>query len=590
MKQNSEIEIKRLLPKDSKVAKGIFLRCNPKSNYFNFSKLCEILKITEKNGINNSIGLFYKGKLVGFIISFKEIPCSVLPLFLNKSILPKFKQKENSLFLVNMSVDKKYRFLSPTLIYRFSWLVNNNPELKFLELHCLCNYKWTINVFRRKKLLYKLGLKFNWSVNLVEDGNVCLNLVALGRYENTRYEMTDLEKGLRNRHSVTQNGYLFTIGTIQTYRNWTCLEKYWDELLESTPDAHVFQEYAFLRIWWLHLGWTGQLYIVIVLRDGIPVAIAPLQIIIKKWLGKNFRVLTYIGLNMEMDRLTILFDQKSEFAIDKIIEYIKGRQQDWDLITFFEQNKDSVFVEKLKSQFTGRYFWFSCLPGPECARVDLEQSWEDYLEKKSRNFRKSVRQKEGAIKKAGNVTFEYGLSDHRTDGIEKYCSVENQSWKASAGLGLGKSASHRSFYQDLMRNYMAKDSANFAFLYLDDLPISASFGVSRNNTFYSLHICHDERFSSFSPGFVLTALELKKVFNDKRYFIFDFLGGYLSNKSCFATQVGKTESVFIDRKNFFGSFFHFFYYKLKPFLKKMLNKYGLLHLCIGWRNSIKKRL
>jgi CelD/BcsL family acetyltransferase involved in cellulose biosynthesis len=589
MKFTTKIALRRLLPKDSKIAAGIFSRCNPKNGYFNLSKLCEVLEITEKTGVNISIGLYYKDKLVGFIIAFKEISCSVLDLLPDKNVPPTYESEKNCLFFVNISVEKKYRSLSSSLIYRFFWLIKNKTDLKHLELHCLCNDKCMNEIVNKKKLLKRIGLEFNWSVPFGSDEIICMHWISLKRYEKKEYERRDLVKLLRNRRYVNKNDEKFTIGTIQNFQNWSYLEQYWDELLDGTPGAHVFQEYAFLRLWWMHLGWSGQLYIVVVLRNGIPVSIAPMQIIRQKWFKKTFRVLTYVGLNMEMDRLTILCNPKYVFAIDQTLEYLKDRQQDWDLMTFFEQSKDSTFVERLKSHLTGRGFWVTCLPGPECARVGLEDSWENYLKTKSRNFRKSVRLKEGAIRKAGMVRFEYDSSESRIDGIEKYCMVEKQSWKANVGLGLGKTASHRSFYHYLMRHYMAKDCANFAILYLDDLPISASFGVSRNNTFYSLHICHDERFSSFSPGFVLTALELKRAFNDKKYFIFDFLGGYLSNKSCFATEIEKTESVFVAKKNLIGSLFYFFNSKVKTFVKKCLNKYGVLQTCIRWHNSVKNR-
>lgn len=584
MRKKDNIVIKTLLPKDYNVAKKIYSRCNQKNNFFNIYELKGLLEVGEKKGVNNCIGLFYKNKLVGFIIAFKEFPESVCSLLMNKKEISDCINKEKSIFLVNISVDKSYRFLSPSLLFRFSLLINNNTDLKFLKLHCLCNEKWTFEIVKRKKFLRRMGLKLKSFVPLVEDRNNSYYWILFERAEKTKNELSNLEKALINIHSVTENGNHFTVGLVQNYQKWSYLEKYWDTLLESTLNSHVFQEYEFLRIWWMHLGWSGQLNIIVVLRNGIPVAIAPFQIIKKKWLGKTFRVLTYIGLNMEMDRLTVLSNKKNEFSIDLILNYLKAQQQGWDLMSFFEQTNDSVFIQKLRSQFTGTGFLVSCLPGPECAIVNLEQSWEEYLQKKSRNFRKSVRQKEGAIKKTGEVRFQYGLSDPLADGIDDYCRVENQSWKVNAGLGVGKSASHISFYRELMRNYMAKDKAKFSFLHLGNLPISASFGVSRNNTFYSLHICHDERFSSFSPGFVLTAFELRKNFYEKKFLKFDFMGGYLSNKACFSTHIEKTKSAFVARKTFYGLLYHFTNFQIKPILKNLLEKFGVLKFWIKYKN------
>jgi CelD/BcsL family acetyltransferase involved in cellulose biosynthesis len=75
----------------------------------------------------------------------------------------------------------------------------------------------------------------------------------------------------------------------------------------------------------------------------------------------------------------------------------------------------------------------------------------------------------------------------------------------------------QAFYRELIDRLGLSHQLHFRFLTLNDLPIAATFGVFQSGRFASTEICHDQAFDQYSPGFVLTGLELQDCHDAGEY-------------------------------------------------------------------------
>jgi hypothetical protein len=97
----------------------------------------------------------------------------------------------------------------------------------------------------------------------------------------------------------------------------------------------------------------------------------------------------------------------------------------------------------------------------------------------------------------------------------------------------------------------------------------------------SLHIAFDTTFSRFSPGVLLTAYELERAYGRTDMEEYDFLGGFLENKTTWTDKLRPTQQLFVYRRDFLFSVLFFWHFRVEPALKRALKRAGLHRLIVS---------
>ena len=583
MAQVSGYVLREILPQDAAAVAKLEARVHPVEARSGRDRLRWLLESAESRAANFSVGVFHGMRLVGYVLAFlDDWPCFP-PSSLTGGGGEISGCDSPGIHVVDMAVQQRHAHAAPRLLRGFCHRLYLRSDLADRPLYGFCSDTW-LNRFKRQRRLFDfLGLK-PAAVGSFPAAQEHLGhwLLAL-RVPSGRRRMPSLLQSLRGIECYPHACGEWTIGVLNNFQAWEALEPFWDKLLEQTPAANGFQSFPYLRAWWRHLGWAGELYIIIVLDNDEPVAIAPMEITKVPWLSGNLRRLTFLGLNLEVDRPTVLAAETTAHARTLIVDYLVRRKGDWDFMVLYEQFPDSPVVRDWPSQFQEVGFLVSLTPGPESAWVDIRGSWQQYLQGRNRSIRKSIRRKVDALNKAGVMRFEVLRPDAEAGLLQRYLEVERRSWKPAAGLGAGKTSGHIGFYRNLVERLAVRGEVKFAFLYLDEVPIAATFGITWRDRFYSLHIAHDERYAGFSPGYVLTAFELEEAFAEGRCSIFDFLAGFLANKGGWATHSIHTHSLLVNQATWKGRTYHWWLFSFKPLLKEVLRRCGWLEKALHWR-------
>jgi len=365
------------------------------------------------------------------------------------------------------------------------------------------------------------------------------------------------------------------LGLIDTLEGWSALEPFWDALLVTTPGASVFQTYPYLRTWWDCLGSGGELFIIVVSRSGTPVAIAPLQITRSKQLWARVRTVSYIGQPSESDRPNLLGAVDGHIA-DAIADFLILLRDRWASIVLFEQPLDSALVVALRRRLCKARYLMAQIDGNECPYIDVKGTWDEYLAGRSKSFRKSIKRRRAQLEGLGHLEFEPAGGKGSAEPLARFRAVEDRSWKRAQNLGIARSERHWKFHQQLARCEGPADWMRFGFLKLDGQDIAATMGLMWRHRFYSLHVVHDAAQVDTSPGVVVTAMELEPLFTDGSCEHYDFLGGFLTNKLSWATGSQHTTALFGDRPGLRSWLFHLLYFRLKPLLRRFLERTGYL--------------
>lgn len=383
------------------------------------------------------------------------------------------------------------------------------------------------------------------------------------------------------------------VGYLDNVTDWQLLEPWWDDLLARTPGATVFSSYAYLNTWWRRIAPEGELFLVVVLTGDAVQAIAPMFISPLKWLGRKSPSLRFLGMSPEVDRPVPLIAADDHVSAEIIADYLFAQGHRWDCALLLEQQSTSELLARINNRLRREGFLVTLKDEPPCLCVDVSDDWETYLANRSRPQRKSIRRHLKRLRNAGRLELE-GIDKVRgweDETLERYLQVENRSWKRQkANLGIGETPTHFGFYQALVRRYSPSEAVHFRFLRLDGEDIAATFGLLWNGCFYSLQIAHDASLDAYSPGFVLTALELEEACQRPDYTWINYLGGgAANNKRGWATDPVFTKALYAHRSNLTGRSFHTYHFHAKPWVRRQLDRAGLLEPIVRLRDTLEMR-
>ena len=537
----------------------------------------ELLRRAEANFTNLSLGLFDGAKLVGYLLAFVGDAGESARAFGVESL--QFGVPRPAVIVAGCAVTPRHQRGVTKLIFRFSQMLREREDLQRLPLCFGCSDALARQLAGRPRICLRLGHKLvRQQPGLDPDSGQPRQWLMFERpallVRNKRRCVRD---ALRSIRAYAVSGRTVEVGVIQTMDDWALLEPHWNGLLAATNGGTVFQMYEYQRTWWAHLGVACDLWIVVMLRDGVPMAIVPLQLSLLRWWGDDFRCLSFIGSAPESDRPKVMTADTSEEHLLPLAQYIVAQAGAWDRLFLAEQQPADAFPILLTQQLRAAGYPVLHEPGLACPIVTLKSTWQEFLNGKTRAFRKSIKRKIAKLSEAGKPHFE-NVEPREPSRLllNRYLAVERASWKAGTTVGVAQSSALIGFYDSLLARFTTAGGAQFHFLSLDGRTIAATFGLAWNRCFYSLHVAHDEAFADYSPGVVLTAMELQDAFERRAFETFDFLSGTISNKASWATATLPSVDLLATRGAIRGRLFHLIYFHMKPRSKRILARWRLL--------------
>lgn len=533
---------------------------------FSISRLRHRLKASETSGANLSIGLFRADRLMGFLLAQVET---------SGVSADGTRIRERFVSIDDLRVRTSHRDAARKLLARFATMLGERDDLRPLPIRARLPAGRTSQAERFEAELLAAGFRVTTRRAAESAGvaELALSLDVMLPAPDVRPILSVLKDAEQWHH----DGHEIVVGVIDDLTGWRQLEPYWNALAQQTPGAKVFQTYEYLHEWWVHLGWSAQLYIIVALRDGVPAAIAPMQIDASQWLRREQPCLKYLGEPPESDRPTVLVAPADAPLVDRIADYIVKQSQVWERISLDEQLSDGHLFLSLIPRLREAGFHVSCVEGPADPIVEIQGGWNGYLASRSRGVRKNFKRRAKQLQELGAVLLEASDESSAGAALERYLEVEAASWKGRLTIvGVSQSAAHVSFYRELARRWAAPLGMRFRFLTVDGHTIAATFGLCWQRTLYSCHVTHDDRYAMHSPGVVLTVLELEEAFRQEDIAVFDFLSGILRNKGSWATATLPCFNVHVDRDDWRGRHFQRYHYRFKPLVKRALERLRLL--------------
>lgn len=159
--------------------------------------------------------------------------------------------------------------------------------------------------------------------------------------------------------------------------------------------------------------------------------------------------------------------------------------------------KDSIMLQYCaKNLPKSKYYVYEDYP---LAHINTAISWDEYLNGKSKNFRRSYKRINQASAKLRSEFYTQENGDVEKILLE-ISMINASSWKNDAGSDFSQDSKRLKFFEHLMRNSLARDGFTANILYDDDTPVSFTFGVTFQNIFYAIETGYIDRYSDYSAG------------------------------------------------------------------------------------------
>lgn len=313
-----------------------------------------------------------------------------------------------------------------------------------------------------------------------------------------------------NSDSVSQrvSGDL-AIQQISNVAELNALEAEWRNLESRCDTARIFATFDYISLAWKHFHGPSDRLLVLAIRErGVLVAVAPFRMSTRSFRGIPARVVEWLA-TWEGDRPGLLCSVDPTACWTLLEHYFGFTFRNWDLLQLCEQGTSPTQGGPLS-----RSSWIETTVDSVGFYISLHDSFDDFLANIDAKVKSNWRNRSRKIDALTPTPVLGRIDDPELmeQAVDRFISIERKTWKADAGLGMGKDERHRRFYAELTTVLARRGQAAFYFLCRGDHDMAGSLVFMLGNIVYERHISHDPEFSSLSPGIVLRTDILKSLF------------------------------------------------------------------------------
>ncbi len=552
--------IRPLTSADAPAIAALEARFHDRSLIDGEARIRMLLEAVEYQGIQHSFGLFDDANLVGYLLSY-GLQSSELP----KDLLAGKAMKE-AVYVEDVAILEPWRRHFLRLFDTFLESVRNTDP--GLPLEAIGIEPLVRGWQKQERWALRMGYRLDvvMPVGEVIDGHERF----LIRWESTEPrgdEATCRARALAGMDSMDcrVGPHNLKVRSLRREEHLDLLAADWERLLVATPGHTAFQTLNYQRLWLKHF-WDQRLLVLLVFEDEQLIGIAPFTLGTLRRYGQTVNQLGFIGSRWEADRPVLLFGARFDDCLAACLQYLLARRSLWQRAYFYEQVDDER-LRLIQDGFRRAGYLVGSLPDSLCPTIRISGTWTAFMAGKSRKFRKNLEAAEKKLRAIGDLHYAVHTEVTATlKALDTHRDLESRSWKAAAGVGIGRCDAYFEFYRELATVLTPQGHFVTRTLSAGGQPVASTFGLLFNRSFFSLQIVHDDAFSKASPGTYLESLELKECF-EVGLQEYDFLGGFLNNKSRWTDDFRQTHQVFVYDRRPYHVALYLWAFHLKPFLK-----------------------
>jgi CelD/BcsL family acetyltransferase involved in cellulose biosynthesis len=320
----------------------------------------------------------------------------------------------------------------------------------------------------------------------------------------------------------------------------------WDALLQNAADPTPFQTFEWQATWWRHHG-RGQLWVLVARDNGVVTGLMPLHIC--RYRGTPLRQVRFLGAPLS-DFQEILAAAGHEQSVTKaFLDYLQAHSNRWDLCDFADQRKGtSLTTNEMPDGLLPLL-----LHHRVCPFVPLDENWEKFVTRLSKNMRTNVGRRRRQVAKQFKAEYDTAAADTLRQAMEDLFRLHNARWRRRGVSGAFAGPRIQAFHHDVAAQFLARGWLKLHRLKLDGTTCAAFYCFQLRTRVYYYLSGFDVAFGKFSIGNVLMAHAIERAMLDGAR-EFDLLRGDETYKFAWKAEERQTQRLILGRPALRSSF------------------------------------
>ena len=465
----ADYAVRWLVPEDAEPIAALEGRVHVSEHRAGGDLIRRQLEITERDGRNLSLGLYSGVRLVGFLLAFVMKDRREMASFFDAPIPPELPPHQSTIYIADWVVDTGHRRASGLMSTKFGQVVYDREDLRPLPVEALATEEYAKKWTGTSQHIAMLGCEYV-SRHPFRDRRLGQTLYWL--------HFTRLPPPTRrdsNGSSIKGRGIETML--VNSPAEWQWLRPHWDRLLESTAQVSALQTWEYLSTWYAHFGVMEQPFVVAVIRDGQPVALAPLQIAAQWRSGAHRRTLTFPIATAEAQVSRVLGDVTDHEAMSLLVDRILASDERWDEVDADVHATQDVFAALLRRRLRRH----GCPVSTGRGAIEYRRNLEAFPV---------------AGASTGDADSRFDIAPVTTvDALDRFFDLEAYAPDDEAYAGTCASSRHMSFYRALVASHSESLGVHLGILFSANERAAGLLGFLWRRSFHVTHVTRPERFA-----------------------------------------------------------------------------------------------
>lgn len=326
----------------------------------------------------------------------------------------------------------------------------------------------------------------------------------------------------------------------------------WEELARLAPSwpslarGVPFRSWEWLGTWWRHYGDTTsaqadlprQLFALAAYDGTRLVGLAPWYV---ESHPRQGRVVHFLGSgNVCSDYLSLLclprYDDRVAASLAEWLCDAHGGRTAWDVLMLGGIDAEDRVSVALLDELARRQAPIDCRAGPNCWRVDLPDTWDEYLATVSKSHRKQLRRFDRRLFASGRAVARGVDCDEQLDrALTILARLHTRRRHALGDAGRFADPRFAAFHRDVAGQLLARGVLRLTWIEFDGQPVAAEYQLAGSDVIYAYQSGIEPTALAHEPGRLAMTATLHAAIADG-YRAFDFLRGDEAYKAHWRAQ------------------------------------------------------
>jgi len=361
--------------------------------------------------------------------------------------------------------------------------------------------------------------------------------------------MTGRDHG-REEHGAIAPAGPIAVAVVSSADEFERLRVPWKALLASSAADTLFLDWDWMWTWWRHYGAGFRLH-VLVARDGHGdvVGIAPLKLVPKRHVAVlDATVAEFIGYGADVtpEYLDFIVRRGLERPVTEAI--LRELCSDptvkaFDLRPFSARSRNFEIARRFLEDGAG---FVRVGLDSNCPIVYLPGTWDEYVARKSRNYRKKIGEYERRVsREIAARRVETRTAEELDVHMRALVDLHRRRWRGRTSAF--RSREYIEFHREFAGRLLESDRLRLSLLYDGDRAIAALYCFRHGRRWYYYQSGRDPDYDRFRPGLLMIHWAIRRAI-EERMVAFDLLRGREAYKYRWAEDVSSNLRLAFSKK------------------------------------------